>query len=439
MKQDPSLTDNYTRFINSSHDNDEDNFQIDATNNNPNKILNNGSTYISNATTRIQENTHVMQEQQALPYHKWEKVQALAKEHQEGLTFLHVQKRFKMGKNAAQNLLRTNEKYNKLFTSRRTKPQRYFLTKELANYHYVGSTHFSHTGVEASSGYLSFPSPSLSARLDNPANKYLSYPAHPPRPLSEATSLDHCKRLQKEGADAYLAAADTVQQALVRARHAHLGIHNIHLLLVLYNPRPEEDAPYERIPDTLLSTRGAEGTRNGTKRYEQRVGNKVVGYLFHPNNRAEVVIDCTEHPFPLDTQEHVTSFFCFLGGRLEVIQQLLCDVSAVYVPPVHDWYLTQADLNRDVQISARARHEYDIQYKSVGLQMREMEGMVRAYVKTVDGHFFYRREKTVPSRSAPPPYNERIRLGDPNNIYYLIANNSSTDGAAEERQREEAR
>lgn len=369
------------------------------------------STYISTATTSFGEIYHAQHqattEESAdalpavVPYHKWREVQALALAHgKDGITFKDVQKKFAFRKKQARHLLYSYSKQGKLHTAGRKKPQKYFLTKQDAEFAYLQSTYNDHTGV-------------------NPSNSYHDYPTHlPASPYSSAASLEHRLQLQEQERAAYASAADTLLTALAMAGRAPLGIHNMHIkVTLLHDPSDtaNDDNPYNRVDNSYLE-HGKEGKRNRTKLYPERVGDKEIFYRLYPNNTVMIGIACTDNPFPLDSQEHVTSLFCFLGGMRNVLRLWLSDTSDQFVPPVHDWYMTEADVNKDAQLTAPLYYHISM----TKIQLRTIEGVFREYAKRINGHFYFRQEKMLKNP---------IRLTE-SNIYHLMENAHTSYRAA---------
>jgi hypothetical protein len=373
------------------------------------------STYISTATTSFcniipakhqptKRETAEVAMVSAVPYHKWRELQALVLTHgNNGITFINVQKRFALKKKQARNLLYSYLKQGKLHTAGRKRPQRYFLTKQAAEFEYLQSTYNDVRGV-------------------NPSNKYHNYPAAHIRafPYSAATSLEHRIQFQEQeekraaAPAAHDSAADTLLNALAKAELAPLGVHNMHLKVRLITPpydAANDDNPYDRVSESYLE-KGNEGKRNRTKLYSERVGDKEISYRLYPNNTVIIIIACTENPFPLDSQEHVTSLFCFLGGRRDTLRLWLSDISDQFVPHVHDWCLVEADLNRDVQLTPALYYHMNM----IKIQLRTVEGVFREYAKSIYGHFYFRQEKML-TDSVPLSYSS---------IYRLMANTSTS-------------
>lgn len=363
------------------------------------------STYISNPTPNFGKITQAKRQPTtegaakaapAVPYHKWRVLEALAIAHgKDGITFKDVQKKFALRKIQARYLLYSYSKQRKLHTAGRKKPQRYFLTKQAAEFGYLQSTYNDVTGVNGV----------------DPSNRYHDYTAHiPASSYAVASSQEQRIQLQEQERVSYESAAKTLANALAKAEHAPLGIHNIRLKVRLhYKPydAANDDNPYDRVSQSYLEA-GKEGKQNRTKLYPERVGDKEIFYRLYPNNTVMISIACTDNPFPLDSQEHITSLFCFLGGRRDTLRLWLSDTSDQFVPPVHDWYLTEADLNKDVQLTAALYYHVSM----VRMQLRTIEGVFREYAKPIDGRFYFRQEKMLRSSVSMTE----------SNIFHLMAN-----------------
>lgn len=349
-------------------------------------ILKSESTHISTGTTYFQQFGYRV----SCFCVRWKDVhtRAAAKfsRDEEGITYVELcrgRNKLVQTPKQAQNVLRYWKKKRLLFTYGRTKPQQYFLSEDVAEYSFLKSTHFDTTAVHGRktdiySGY---------ARPDEPV-----------LPKATGTSTTAV-------AAASAAAANTFLQCLALAKFQPLAIHNLCFHIQLSNPRREHDNPYDRIKTCAITEK-----HNRTKRYEYRRGKAHITFRAFPNNSVDVYVACSGDPFPLDTQEDVTSLFCFVGAVHDTLRVWLSDISNTITPPVHDWQLVRADLNRDVRVTPL------LYFAMPKMQLRTAEGVFRIYAKTLsDGHLYNRQEKMLPKGAVGSCFTEDA-------IYELMKN-----------------
>jgi hypothetical protein len=110
---------------------------------------------------------------------------------------------------------------------------------------------------------------------------------------------------------------------------------------------------------------------NLAKRFEQHVGRRYVIYTFSPNGRVEIAIRSSDTPFKLEDEEDICILFSFFG---QVRDRLICYVSDIQergIPLITEWILKECDLNKDIEIDAKAQlYLPDIQLKYAGQVFR---------------------------------------------------------------------
>jgi hypothetical protein len=347
------------------------------------------STYICTASTHSHKNGHLQQQQQE-HYHKvrWEDIQKLAaakfSDTHEGITYLDLctgSNKLVYTPKHARFTLRYYKRKGQLFTSNRRNPQQYFLSKEESEFSLFKCTHFDTTGVQA--------------RKQGAEQAF----GHAHAPITTTATV----------------IADTFLESLAIAKTTPLYIHNLAFHVQLYHPRID-DNPYDRITNNYCTLR-----ENKTKEYEYRRGKTHVKFKAYPNNTVDIHISCSNNPFPLETQEDVTTLFCFVGGVHETLRVWLSDISNTITPPLHDWKFIRADLNKDVPASPK------LFFSMPKMQLRTAEDVFRIYAKPLpinetssfSKNYLYIRQEKMLSKDAVPAFTK--------DAIYDLMKNTDTD------------
>jgi hypothetical protein len=392
------IADNNDHYINNCLD------QSDKSN--KDNFLESGSTHISSGTTHIQKNAQQLQHLGAFHKVRWEDLEKLTKSKfsdlYKGITYLDLctgKNKLVQTPDQARNTLQYYRKKGKLFVHNRRKSQQYFLSHDEAEYSFLRSTYFEGGGVQARKwGY--------------------GRAATPPRPQITRSS----------------AVADSFVKFLAIAKTTRLYIHNLTFHVSLNNPRPTVDNPYDRL------TQYCNLKENKTKEYEYRRGKTHVKFRAYPNNTVDIHISCSDNPFPLESQEDVTTLFCFIAGVHETLRVWLQDISNTITPPVHDWTFTRAEFNKDVPCSPA------LYFNGPNIQIRAAEGVFRIYTKAMltDNdpyhHLFIRQEKALPKDAVTKFTEEAIynlMKNTDTDPYTAIGNDSSSCPPAAEKKKEE--
>jgi len=132
---------------------------------------------------------------------------------------------------------------------------------------------------------------------------------------------------------------------------------------------------------------------NKAKIYEARIdqerGPPNLKFIISSNGTVMIYVICSEHPFPLSTEQDVSDILIFLGRVQENLSSLFSDTRGIIVQPVRNWILKECDVNKDIEIDGLA------QITLPGMQIPLFERALRGYVKPIDGKVYYRVERAL--------------------------------------------
>ena len=127
-------------------------------------------------------------------------------------------------------------------------------------------------------------------------------------------------------------------------------------------------------------------SRNKSEDHFERIGKEKstrnVQYTMYPNGKIMVYVSCSENPFRLETDTHVSYFFSFLGQVRDRMVLWLNDVHETVVPSIMEWRLLQCDLNKDIELTETAQMTFP------DLQLKCMDRVFRLYVKSLHDQRF---------------------------------------------------
>ncbi len=128
---------------------------------------------------------------------------------------------------------------------------------------------------------------------------------------------------------------------------------------------------------------------NRNKEHQEIMGSALVRYLFYPNGRVMVFVECSNTPFSLERDEDLANLVAFLGAARDRLVVFLHDRHERVVPGIMQWYLTQCEINRDVKIGDW------MQFTGLNVQVRHALRMFRVYIKSKGGDTFCRVEESI--------------------------------------------
>jgi hypothetical protein len=129
---------------------------------------------------------------------------------------------------------------------------------------------------------------------------------------------------------------------------------------------------------------------NKAKIYEARIDQERslpnLKFIISSNGTVMIYILCSEHPFPLSTDQDVSDILIFLGRVQENLSSLFSDTRGIIVQPVRSWILKECDVIMDVEIDGLT------QITLPDMQIPLFERALRGYVTPIDGKVYYRFE-----------------------------------------------
>jgi hypothetical protein len=260
----------------------------------------------------------------------------------------------------ASQLLWNHKRKGNLFTSSRTCPQKYYLSIEDAEYAAQKegkSTVVDPTGVPPSTT----TSNATSVANANAIATTSSYNAiEGSSNSSSSTILYNCLLLFKA---------------------APICIHNLHLTFTLLDNGVES---YDLLANAISTANNAKTLTRNISKYRR------INYNVYPSGKVELLVSCSKRPFAIQTDADVTALFGFLHQVQYILLLNLHDTTSnLYVPPVHTWRLTQADINKDI----RCPNPLSMHYQEPKIQLHTLESTLRLYLKVIDGESYVRLEE----------------------------------------------
>jgi hypothetical protein len=326
-----------------------------------NYVLKQDTTHTDTKSTHTDKFTLVQQQQsqQHIPFKdiKAAAVQKMANKH-EGVTYLDILKLIdnpSYTPKQAKDVLRNHKINGNLFTCNRTIPQQYYLSKADAEYSATRTTHFEPTGVNTFQR-----GPERSKRAAR---------GYAPTPLESVLSYQQ---------------ANALYDILQLFEGAPLSIHNLHLTFTMLDKGKESyDLLGLDFPGvTINQINKAKTLTRNISRYIR------IRYNLYPSGKTELLISCSKSPFPIVSDHDVTALVGFLHQTQYQLSLNLHDTTnSFYVPPVHTWRLTEADINKDVPCEAFSMH---IEPK---LELKMLDTTLRLYVKLLGGQSVLRLEE----------------------------------------------
>ena len=98
-----------------------------------------------------------------------------------------------------------------------------------------------------------------------------------------------------------------------------------------------------------------EGHINRAKPYEETIGRRHVTYTFSPSGTVEIAVKSSDTPFRLETDEHESVIFSFLGQVRDRLLYHVSDIRERHIPAVMQWILKACDLNKILKYKTTVR------------------------------------------------------------------------------------
>ena len=271
----------------------------------------------------------------------------------------------------AKNVLRNLKNKGKLYTSRRRKPQEYYLSQEDADYAAQENRRSMH---------------------NDPSGVGIGVGSHLMRKDTTPYSLNSCNNNTNYPDLEYYRAQNIASSIYHTTSGTSLvGMHKLHLHLTIGggNPSLIEEAYHERLVHIPGNPK-----KNKEKLVERRIDNYLVRCFFFPSGAVDIYIPCSDRPFPIYMHDPDTTAINIIGFISQIRQFIsssdcLNDIRGILVPPIQDpaWQLVDADLNFDVPITS-------MNFKIMGhYQIVKFGEVFRIYKKMLDGQLYARVEQ----------------------------------------------
>jgi hypothetical protein len=154
-----------------------------------------------------------------------------------------------------------------------------------------------------------------------------------------------------------------------------LHIHNIHLKTkVLTDCYAQLDLPNYK--------------RNQGKFHSEDINKSRADFIFYPNGTLEIQVKCSENPHKLETEEDRSRLLTFFGQLKDRLTTLLIDKKEKIVPDIMEWYLTECDINKDINVSDL------LHFSGLKIQVRHIDHIFRVYIKSRGPNTICRVEET---------------------------------------------
>lgn len=125
-----------------------------------------------------------------------------------------------------------------------------------------------------------------------------------------------------------------------------------------------------------------------TKTAEENIGKSHVTYKYFPNGSVQIFMACSRHPYPIENEEDVNLLLTVFGQVKDRLTGHLHDYRENFVPSINSWILKQCDINADIETFGNAQ----IYFPS--LQIKTAVTVFRMYVKSLGDRSIYRLEES---------------------------------------------
>jgi hypothetical protein len=128
---------------------------------------------------------------------------------------------------------------------------------------------------------------------------------------------------------------------------------------------------------------------NLAKRFEGHFGRRYVIYTFSPNGRVQIAIRSSDTPFRIETDEDEAKLFSFFGQARERLLHYVSGIHERGVSEITEWILKECDLNKDIEINAKA------QLYLPDIQLKYADQVFRMYIKSLHNRAVCRVERSL--------------------------------------------
>jgi hypothetical protein len=117
--------------------------------------------------------------------------------------------------------------------------------------------------------------------------------------------------------------------------------------------------------------------KNYGKYHTEVFVNTHVDYVFYASGIVNVDITCSRNPYKLETEEDRSRIIAFFGQIRDRLIVLLCDKHERLVADIMGWYITEADINKDIKVSEL------FHFTAIKVQVRHLDHLFRIYIKSM--------------------------------------------------------
>jgi hypothetical protein len=117
--------------------------------------------------------------------------------------------------------------------------------------------------------------------------------------------------------------------------------------------------------------------KNHGKYHTEVIGSTHVDYVFYASGIVNVDTTCSRNSYKLETEEDRSRIIAFFGQMRDRLIVLLCDRHERLVPDIMGWYITEADINKDIKVSDL------FHFTATKIQVKHLDHLFRIYVKSI--------------------------------------------------------
>ena len=128
---------------------------------------------------------------------------------------------------------------------------------------------------------------------------------------------------------------------------------------------------------------------NKGKHQYENIAEAHVDYTFYPKGTVDVTVKCSTHAFKLENDIDLARLISFFGQLRDRLIVLLSDKKEKLVPDITEWYLTELDINKDIEVSP------SLHFTAPKIQIKHLNDLFRIYIKSIGEHTACRVEKSM--------------------------------------------
>jgi hypothetical protein len=137
-------------------------------------------------------------------------------------------------------------------------------------------------------------------------------------------------------------------------------------------------------------------SKNKGKHQYENVAGAHVDYTFYPKGTVDIAVKCSSNPLKLENDTDLARLIAFLGRLRDRLIVLLADKEERIVPDLTEWYLTELDINKDIEVSP------SLHIAVPKIQVKHFNDVFRIYIKSMGEHTVCRVEKSMHPPSQKP-------------------------------------